>query len=108
MRPRNDDGSGAAGAGSLIVRAFDRGVSAVQTSWTGSAARAGWMRGTRPFRGLSIRATTRLTGLSLVAAASTALVIRMASTHPEPLTWMIPASVAGAGAILVVAGRGGT
>jgi hypothetical protein len=81
-------------ADSRIVRALSASADACGRAASNSAVVAGWHRTLWPLVPGPLADRIRAVGVVAAVAAATTLVLRIAGTGSEPLTWMLPAAVA--------------
>ena len=93
-------------ADSAIVRALSAGVDACRRACESSLVVSLWRRTVWPH--VPSRWSERVRALGCVAAvaAVTALILRLAGSERDPLTWILPAAVAAIAVLCIVAAEG--
>lgn len=90
-------------ADSRIVRALSASADACARAASSSVVLAAWRR-TPLLPGLLVE-RIRAVGTVVLVAAATALILRVAGTGSEPLTWIVPAVVAAIASACVAGAR---
>jgi hypothetical protein len=91
---------------SLAGRALGGVVSAFERAWPASRLGRGVMRVASANEALNTRQKICLLSMTALVAGATAIALRLLSTRPEPLTWLVPAAtIAAAMLALAAAGR---
>jgi hypothetical protein len=86
-------------ADSRIARALSASVEAMRRAASTSAVVAAWRR--TPLLSGALAERIRAVGCVATVAAATNLVLRIAGTGTEPLTWIVPGAVATIGLLLI-------
>jgi hypothetical protein len=80
-------------ADSRIVRALTAASDRCERAAGNSAVRAAWRRTIAPNVPATLVERVRAVGGVTAVAAATTLILRLAGTGTEPLTWMLPAAI---------------
>jgi hypothetical protein len=92
-------------ADSAVGRGLAALLAGTDRAWTTSVVRRFAIQATQPFLNASLPEALRLGGITAIAAAATALALRLAAAPPAPLTWIVPSVAAMFGAAVIVATR---
>jgi len=76
---------------SALVRAFDYVIDTITTAWRHSRASATFLQTATRVMSLAAPSRVRLTGVLAASASTTVLIVRLFTSRPEPMTWILPA-----------------